>query len=1334
MSALSFKIDAETDKLERFVSLLKELKNVLAGIPNSTKEFKVIDKQIGEMEARIEQAMQNIAKYQQQAAAAAQTSNAEAVKAEEAAYQSLSTTLAGIRRSKEEIAADLLDEKAKLEGFKSQLDAINKAEKDFGSISLEAVERRIQLTTAIEEQKAEVSKLQQALKKEIKQTQEAEGSISAMQSALGRMRSEYRAMSEAERNSPIGQNLKKNIQDLDAKLKELNGEIGNYQANVGDYENAIKRALGSNSRFIDSLKMLKTPVGLFAGALGAAVGAIKLFKESIHATQSTGDAFDKEVAGWAATWDVFKKAVSTLDFSGFVYQAAQAYAAGRDLKAVLDEMFEIGNSISLQEAKMRKENSELLVMMRDVNKSFEERKAAGDKLLENERKLADQRIAAAKTERDAQLNYLFDVTNKREFASKKEEEAAREAFAQKIEDYNITLDQIHATQKYIEAQDKLSQERQSFGRNAAMFGGASGSALEDAKKELKDAYANLKAIAGEQTDEYLDFYNQYLRTNDKQVKAFVDSQVKVYNAEASFVESNQRAMTTLNSITKKLGDETTKAVKGNSTQLEENGKKITEIIARLAAEAQQAEIDAMADGAQKKRALIQLDYDKRENEIRTREQELRKLQGGKLTDDQESYFTRIRAANEELKKNNIDSILKEEQEAMDKYLKQYGTYEEKKLAISRIYKRLREKETNEWILKTLDKQEQAEIQSLDLTLKKKSAAYKKIFADIGTMSARAIKEALALAYQEMEQMDEDAMPETYKALADQIERLTEARNNMDFQGWESGIMTVAKKYVQLQSAIEKYDKAQGDARKNAEQEMKFAEEELKKSLIATGVDEFFNGLSKAADCMKEIADLSGDVRLGETAEMLSAAASNFQAAGQGAASGGWIGAIVGGATNMIEQTINAFVQAKATAVEAEQNAIDYANAINNLKYQINEDDYDSIFGTTSLKKAADAYDKAKNALADYERTVNEKMKQPEIKKDFVNLGAAIFTGGIGYAGKRLSAETETLLKAFNEGYTKLQGMAVKTKDVGGWARFWGKKDEYTSLADLAPEMWGEDGEFNIEAAKAFLETNTKITKEQRNQIEQVIELKEAYDDAMSVLKEMASAVFSDMASTMSDAIFNAVENGADAWVDFESSAAKAIKNISKMMLEEWIIENYLNKYEDDFAEALGNNDIGKMTDIIGQMASGFPEMYRLGQQLVGDMYDAAREAGINMDSLSSDSSLKAQTATQRGFQAMSQETGDELNGRFTAIQGDVHDIRGFMMDDTQHIVDIVVGIAAIRASVDSNVQISNDLLRYTVMIYLEVADISQNTAAMRADLASIKNDIYEVRRNTAGLL
>jgi hypothetical protein len=78
MSALSFKINAETDKLKSFITMLERLRQVLAEIPDSTKEFDVINRKIGEMEARVEQTMRKIAQMEQQAMDAASKAAASA--------------------------------------------------------------------------------------------------------------------------------------------------------------------------------------------------------------------------------------------------------------------------------------------------------------------------------------------------------------------------------------------------------------------------------------------------------------------------------------------------------------------------------------------------------------------------------------------------------------------------------------------------------------------------------------------------------------------------------------------------------------------------------------------------------------------------------------------------------------------------------------------------------------------------------------------------------------------------------------------------------------------------------------------------------------------------------------------------------------------------------------------------------------------------------------------------------------------------------------------------------------------------------------------------------
>lgn len=110
-----------------------------------------------------------------------------------------------------------------------------------------------------------------------------------------------------------------------------------------------------------------------------------------------------------------------------------------------------------------------------------------------------------------------------------------------------------------------------------------------------------------------------------------------------------------------------------------------------------------------------------------------------------------------------------------------------------------------------------------------------------------------------------------------------------------------------------------------------------------------------------------------------------------------------------------------------------------------------------------------------------------------------------------------------------------------------------------------------------------------------------------------------------------------------------------------------------------------------------------------------------------------QEATERGFQTMSQDTGDELNGRFTDIQGKITDIRGYVMAQTQSIIGLLTSMANIETAMYASVQVNNELLRYAVMTYMEIVEINGNTAAMRVALQGIQEDIAAIKRNTSEL-
>ena len=250
MSALSFKINAETDKLKSFITMLERLRHVLAEIPDSTKEFDVINRKIGEMEARVEQTMRKIAQMEQQAMDAASkaaasattgtaggnsTAGTAATRAETAAHHDLLSELKAANDEKTKAMAQIRLYSNEIARLKADVAALNKEEQQNGQLSAKKRAQVLDAAVSIEEYKQEISQLKRELANQIKLEKAAVGSINEMSQALTRMRAVYKNMSDAEREGAQGQTMLKNIESLDTKIKELDASMGVHTRNVGNY-------------------------------------------------------------------------------------------------------------------------------------------------------------------------------------------------------------------------------------------------------------------------------------------------------------------------------------------------------------------------------------------------------------------------------------------------------------------------------------------------------------------------------------------------------------------------------------------------------------------------------------------------------------------------------------------------------------------------------------------------------------------------------------------------------------------------------------------------------------------------------------------------------------------------------------------------------------------------------------------------------------------------------------------------------------------------------------------------------------------------------------------
>lgn len=105
----------------------------------------------------------------------------------------------------------------------------------------------------IQENNESIRVLNKEIQNNIKIQKENEGSAKALRAELSNLTAEYDSLSRAERNSAKGNELQDKINAITDELKGAEEETQRFYRNVGNYEESIKRAVGINNDFANSL-------------------------------------------------------------------------------------------------------------------------------------------------------------------------------------------------------------------------------------------------------------------------------------------------------------------------------------------------------------------------------------------------------------------------------------------------------------------------------------------------------------------------------------------------------------------------------------------------------------------------------------------------------------------------------------------------------------------------------------------------------------------------------------------------------------------------------------------------------------------------------------------------------------------------------------------------------------------------------------------------------------------------------------------------------------------------------------------------------------------------
>ena len=133
----------------------------------------------------------------------------------------------------------------------------------------------------IQENNESIRVLNKQIQNNIRIQNEKEGAAKALRAELSNLTAEYDSLSRAERQSAKGTELQDKINAITDELKGAEEETQRFYRNVGNYEESIKRAVGINNDFANSLINISQNSDGFKGFMSNAKAEISSFTSSL---------------------------------------------------------------------------------------------------------------------------------------------------------------------------------------------------------------------------------------------------------------------------------------------------------------------------------------------------------------------------------------------------------------------------------------------------------------------------------------------------------------------------------------------------------------------------------------------------------------------------------------------------------------------------------------------------------------------------------------------------------------------------------------------------------------------------------------------------------------------------------------------------------------------------------------------------------------------------------------------------------------------------------------------------------------------------------------------
>ena len=658
---------------------------------------------------------------------------------------------------------------------------------------------------------------------------------------------------------------------------------------------------------------------------------------------------------------------------------------------------------------------------------------------------------------------------------------------------------------------------------------------------------------------------------------------------------------------------------------------------------EQARINIMEDGAKKRLAIIQLDYDRQEEEIRRRTEdqmaafiEQQKAQAeaeGKWkkgqafnedTPEINAHRAKLQTEEQQLLASNHDYMLYQQEQVYKELLEKYQTYTDQRKAIEEKYNAdiaaLQAKlGADAPQVKKAQDEKARELKKLDILYKKEGTAIAKLFENLRKKTVKEIRETIADAEKEIDQ------------LASTLDMSDSA--NIEF------IQNLRQQLEQARDTADRSDTAFGRLGKNIQSLFKFKPNtiEWKDALqgVLSDAQSITSEFGQLGDEFERLGQSTGNAglkKIGENIKDFSNIVSKTVSFAQigGSVGGGWgaaIGGVIGAVYGIYEKIGRDREQARQAERQWKEEQIQFEKKLNDLYDEriLKGQKFMNAFTENKIGKQIDVINNYKNKIDDLRKKLigiqNSQVLSHYEKEWVVDK----------FLGIPLGAHQESIArtKAFKDKYQKL------VDDFGNidfeFLERLNENDfrEYATRIGLGSEEIDEGLKRLISDAK---EVNNKL-KEYREEID-----------------KYTKETFGPLGANFSDSIISAVEKGESAFENFGQTVSRVMKNVIKQTL----VTQNIKKLFDDFDKAVGDiytKGIGLSNDQLYENVKNKtiefvnntlkPEIQK-GEQKAKAMFDALEQSGIKMY----DDRGIGRQAVEKGFARMSQDTGDDLLGQF----------------------------------------------------------------------------------------